>query len=161
MSGFNPNGGQDWSTVNAGKTGRPGAKAVTPAEKAAEMQKAQRSGQVNTSAKAFPSGNKSAGGIGPMGTSAGAGARKIEDETETFVVQKAGLGFAKALMQARMALKMTQKDLGTKVNEKPQIVQEYESGKAVPNPSIILKFEKALGVKLPRPPKVVKAKDTA
>jgi ribosome-binding protein aMBF1 (putative translation factor) len=48
---------------------------------------------------------------------------------------------------------LTQKDLGTLINEKPQIVAEYESGKAIPNPSIITKLERALGVKLPRPGK--------
>jgi ribosome-binding protein aMBF1 (putative translation factor) len=56
-------------------------------------------------------------------------------------------------MQARTAKKMTQKDLATAINEKPQIVAEYESGKAVPNPQIIAKLERALGTKLPRPGK--------
>ena len=52
-----------------------------------------------------------------------------------------------------MAKKMTQKDLATKINEKPQVVGEYESGKAVPNGQIIVKMERVLGVKLPRPGK--------
>ena len=69
------------------------------------------------------------------------------------------LGLGKALMQARTAKGMSQKDLATKINEKPQIVQEYESGKAIPNPGVIVKLERALGVKLPRPPKVAKSKD--
>ncbi|KAG9143126.1 hypothetical protein Leryth_023560 [Lithospermum erythrorhizon] len=34
------------------------------------------------------------------------------------------------------------------INEKPQIIQEYESGKAIPNQQIISKLERALGVKL-------------
>merc|ERR1719231_1656896 len=34
--------------------------------------------------------NSSVGGHGPMGTTAGAGARKLEEETETFKTQKAG-----------------------------------------------------------------------
>ena len=45
---------------------------------------------------------------------------------------------------------MTQKELATAINEKPQVVAEYESGKAVPNPAIITKLERSLGVKLPR-----------
>jgi ribosome-binding protein aMBF1 (putative translation factor) len=45
---------------------------------------------------------------------------------------------------------MTQKELATAINEKPQVVAEYESGKAMPNPQIILKLERSLGVKLPR-----------
>ena len=46
---------------------------------------------------------------------------------------------------------MTQKELATAINEKPQVVAEYESGKAIPNGQIIGKLERQLGVKLPRP----------
>ena len=34
------------------------------------------------------------------------------------------------------------------INEKPQVIQEYESGKAIPNQQIISKLERALGAKL-------------
>ena len=53
---------------------------------------------------------------------------------------------------------MTQKELATKINEKPQVIGEYESGKAVPNGQIIVKIERALGCKLPRPGKKPAAK---
>lgn len=43
---------------------------------------------------------------------------------------------------------MTQKDLAQKVNEKPSVIQDYESSKAIPNPQILGKLERALGVKL-------------
>ena len=39
-------------------------------------------------------------------------------------------------------------DLATKICEKPQIVNEYESGKAVPNQAILAKMERALEIKL-------------
>ena len=52
---------------------------------------------------------------------------------------------------------MTQKALATAINEKPQVVGEYESGKAIPNPQIISKLERALGAKLPRGGKKKKA----
>merc|ERR1712110_1289730 len=42
--------------------------------------------------------------------------------------------------------KMTQKELATKINEKPQIVQEYENGKAIPNSQVTNKIQKALGI---------------
>merc|ERR1719491_809154 len=48
----------------------------------------------------------------------------------------------------------------TSINEKPQIVAEYESGKAIPNPQIISKIERKLGCKLPRPGKKPAAKKT-
>lgn len=57
------------------------------------------------------------------------------------------------MLQARTAKKMTQKELATAINEKPQVVGDYESGRAIPNPQIISKLERKLGVKLPRPGK--------
>jgi ribosome-binding protein aMBF1 (putative translation factor) len=60
---------------------------------------------------------------------------------------------SKAIVQARTAKKLTQKELATAINEKPQVVGEYESGKAIPNPQIISKLERKLGCKLPRPGK--------
>mmetsp|Transcript_13558 Transcript_13558/g.44186 ORF Transcript_13558/g.44186 Transcript_13558/m.44186 type:complete len:117 (-) Transcript_13558:143-493(-) len=47
-----------------------------------------------------------------MGTSAGAAARRIAEETEVFKTQRAGLTLGKAIMQARTDKKMNQKDLG-------------------------------------------------
>jgi putative transcription factor len=34
------------------------------------------------------------------------------------------------------------------INEKPQIIQEYESGKAIPNPQVLSKMSRVLGVVL-------------
>ena len=143
MSNFGGNAGQDWETVNVGRSTKP-FKKPTQGDKKQSLTSAQRSGAAVSQARQFATANKSVGGHGPMGTSAGAGARKLAEETETFKVQKTGLAFGKALMQARMAKKMSQKDLGTKINEKPQVIQQYEQGKAVPNPAIISKLERAL-----------------
>lgn len=60
---------------------------------------------------------------------------------------------SQSLIKARADKKMTQKQLATAINEKPQVVAEYESGKAIPNGQIISKLERALGCKLPRGPK--------
>jgi transcriptional regulator with XRE-family HTH domain len=49
---------------------------------------------------------------------------------------------------ARLERKLTQKDVAQKINEKPSVVQDYESGKAIPNPQILGKLERILGVKL-------------
>ena len=43
---------------------------------------------------------------------------------------------------------LTQKELATKICEKPQIVNEYESGKAIPNQAVLAKMERALEIKL-------------
>lgn len=49
---------------------------------------------------------------------------------------------------ARLELKLTQKDVAQKINEKPSVIQDYESGRAIPNPQILGKLERILGVKL-------------
>ena len=51
-------------------------------------------------------------------------------------------------MQGRLAKKLTQAQLAQQINERPQVVQEYESGKAMPNQQILAKLERVLGVKL-------------
>lgn len=46
-----------------------------------------------------------------------------------------------------------QKDLATQIAEKATVINDYEAGRAIPNGAIIAKLERALGVRLPRPPK--------
>jgi len=77
-------------------------------------------------------------------------ARKLEEATDVGTIAKVDKSLSKAIMQARTAKKLTQKDLATAINEKPQVVAEYESGKAIPNPQIISKIERKLGCQLPR-----------
>ena len=43
---------------------------------------------------------------------------------------------------------LSQKDCAQKINEKPSVLQDYESGKAIPNTQILSKLERVLGVKL-------------
>lgn len=45
---------------------------------------------------------------------------------------------------------MSQKDLANAINEKTQIIQLYESGTAIPNPQILNKMNRVLGVTLTR-----------
>ncbi len=52
------------------------------------------------------------------------------------------------MQTARMELKLSQKDVAQKINEKPSVLQDYEAGKAVPNAQILAKLERTLGVKL-------------
>ena len=80
-------------------------------------------------------------------------AKKLEEADDVGKIARVDRSLSKAIMQARTAKKMTQKELATAINEKPQVVAEYESGKAIPNPQIIGKIERKLGCKLPRPGK--------
>jgi putative transcription factor len=77
-------------------------------------------------------------------------AKKLEEADDVGHIAKVDKSLSIAIMQARTAKKLTQKELATAINEKPQVVAEYESGKAIPNGAIIVKLEKHLGVKLPR-----------
>ncbi|XP_051135560.1 multiprotein-bridging factor 1b-like [Andrographis paniculata] len=74
--------------------------------------------------------------------------KKLDEDTENLTHEKVPSELKKAIMQARMNKKLTQSELAKMINEKPQVIQEYESGKAIPNQLILSKLEKALGVKL-------------
>lgn len=43
---------------------------------------------------------------------------------------------------------MTQQELARRINEKTSVIQDYESGKAIPSPQILAKIERVLGIKL-------------
>lgn len=142
--------GQDWGVVNVG---RASTNRSTVPQTAQGLARAKAMGLVSTE-------RKFAAGTNASAHNASVNARKIE-ESEELKHAKVDKALSKAIMEARMAKKMTQKDLATKINEKPQVVGEYESGKAIPNAQIIVKMEKVLGVKLPRPGKKPAAAKTA
>ncbi|KAF1619932.1 UNVERIFIED_CONTAM: hypothetical protein FQV16_0016875, partial [Eudyptes robustus] len=73
---------------------------------------------------------------------------KLDEETEELKHEKVALDLCKALQQARQAKEWTQKDLSTRINEKVEVVREYENGKAIPNQQVLTKLERALGVRL-------------
>ncbi|KAF9228761.1 ylMBF1 [Gyrodon lividus] len=73
---------------------------------------------------------------------------KLDRENEVAPPPKVNASVGKAIQTARMEKQFTQKDLAQKTNEKPSVIQDYESGKAIPNPQILGKFERILGVKL-------------
>ncbi|KAK6470755.1 UNVERIFIED_CONTAM: hypothetical protein FKN15_064928 [Acipenser sinensis] len=73
---------------------------------------------------------------------------KLDRETEELHHQRVPLEVGKVIQQGRQNKGMTQKDLATKVNEKPQIIADYECGRAIPNNQVMGKIERALGLKL-------------
>jgi putative transcription factor len=58
-----------------------------------------------------------------------------------------------ALQRARQAKGLSQKDLAQKLNVKPSIISDYETGKAIPNGALISQLNRTLGVTLPKIPK--------
>ena len=80
-------------------------------------------------------------------------AAKLDNETEVFAHETVSSELKKQISSARLAKKMTQAQLAQAINEKPQVIQEYESGKAIPNGAILNKLTRILGVPLSKNPK--------
>ena len=76
--------------------------------------------------------------------------KKKEEENEIKAPAKVSFELKKAIMQARLSKKLTQKELATRLNVPINTISGYESGKIVPNNSFIVKMERILGTKLPR-----------
>ncbi|KAK7272426.1 hypothetical protein RJT34_29014 [Clitoria ternatea] len=138
MSGVGPLS-QDWEPVVLRK------KAPTAAARKDEkaVNAARRAGADIDTVKKFNAGtNKSASSSTSLNT------KRLDDDTESLAHDRVPTELKKAIMQARMDKKLTQAQLAQIINEKPQVIQEYESGKAIPNQQIIGKLERALGAKL-------------
>ncbi|GAA6094305.1 hypothetical protein Q7C36_010544 [Tachysurus vachellii] len=73
---------------------------------------------------------------------------KLDRETEELHHERVTLEVGKVMQQGRQNKGLTQKDLATKVNEKPQVIADYEAGKAIPNNQVMGKIERAIGLKL-------------
>jgi len=73
---------------------------------------------------------------------------KLDRETEELHHDHVSLSVARLIQQGRQQKNLTQKELATKINEKAQVVNDYESGKAIPNDQVMGKIERAVGIKL-------------
>lgn len=86
-------------------------------------------------------------------------AKKLDEDTGSYKHTEVSTDFKKALMQARSAKGLTQKQLAQMINQPPAVIQTYENGKAVPQGDVIAKLNRALGITLPKVAKPKKAKD--
>lgn len=73
---------------------------------------------------------------------------KLDRETEELHHEHVSLEVGKIIQQGRQAKGLTQKELAQKINEKQQVINEYESGRAIPNNQVMGKLERAIGLKL-------------
>ena len=75
---------------------------------------------------------------------------KVDRMTDegVFDVVKISVDVSKAIADGRRAKELTQKELATKINERPLIINELEAGRGTPNQQTLAKIEKVLGVKL-------------
>lgn len=76
--------------------------------------------------------------------------KKLDDANDEYKHNTVDRSLSMAISQARQAKKMTQKELAQAINESAQIVQQYEAGRAIPDPQVLLKLDRALGIHLPR-----------
>ena len=74
---------------------------------------------------------------------------KLDAESEELKHDKVSMAVGQLIQKGRQAKGWSQKELATKICEKPQVINEYESSKAVnPNQAILGKMERALEIKL-------------
>lgn len=132
---------QDWTPVVLQKGG-PSPKRTA---KEQEINKARRAGAEIETEKKFLGGCNRATKTGLCQN-----AKKIEEDTGDYHVERVSPDFSRALAEARRNKGMTQAQLAQAINEKPSVVSEYESGKAIPNGAILQKMNKALGCQLPK-----------
>lgn len=134
-----PTGGfkQEWDPIVLQK---PKTKAQDLRDPKAVNQALQTGAQVQT-VKKFD------GGLNKKPATA-VNARKLDEAAEPAALEKVPVDVRQAIQKARIEKKMSQADLAKKINERTQVVAEYENGKAVPNQLVLGKMAKVLGVKL-------------
>ncbi|KAL1746986.1 multi protein bridging factor 1-domain-containing protein [Schizophyllum fasciatum] len=130
----------DWNSTTVIGYKRQTAKVT---KKDSDLNAARRSGAVvGTDKKITAGANKAHAGTDHQRIA------KLDRENEVAPPSKVAPSVGRAMQAARQELKLSQKDIAQKVNEKPSVIQDYESGRAVPNPQILGKLERALQVKL-------------
>jgi ribosome-binding protein aMBF1 (putative translation factor) len=72
------------------------------------------------------------------------------DTVDIVIPLKINTELKTAIQQARLAQKLSQKDLAAKLAIPVSTINTYENGTAIPNNAFIAKLEKALNTKLPR-----------
>lgn len=129
----------DWDTVTVLRKKPQNSKS---AHSASAVNEARRSGADVVAEKKFTAGSNKAAKGNDLN------AAKLDRETEELTHKLVSVDIGRAMINARKEKNLTQKDLAQRVNEKPQVITEYENGKAIPNQALLSKMEKVLGVKL-------------
>lgn len=132
-----PQSDTDWNTVTYLK--KKPTKSDSTSSKA--VIEAQRSGATIDTTKKFSSATN-------RQHSAAKNTAHLDAESEELHHATVSLSLGRLIQQTRQTKEMTQKDLAQKINEKPNVINEYESGKAIPNQQILSKLEHVLGTYL-------------
>ncbi|XP_052159884.1 multiprotein-bridging factor 1c [Oryza glaberrima] len=129
---------QDWEPVVLRRT-KP---------KAADLKSTRAVNQAMRTGAPVETVRKAAAGTNKAAAGAAAPARKLDESTEPAGLGRVGAEVRGAIQKARVAKGWSQAELAKRINERAQVVQEYESGKAVPVQAVLAKMERALEVKL-------------
>ncbi|KAL2555065.1 Multiprotein-bridging factor 1c [Forsythia ovata] len=129
---------QDWEPVVLHKAR---AKAHDLRDPKAVNQALRTGGQVQT-IKKFDAGLNKKPGATDLN------AKKLDEAAEPAALERVPIEVRQAIQKARISKKMSQAELAKLINERPQLVQEYENGKAVPSQAVLAKMERVLGMKL-------------
>ena len=105
------------------------------------MNRAFRAGNVTTS-KRYGAGGNTQGGT-HLNT------KKLDEDTENLKHETVSLSLKKLLQQERGKAGLTQKEMATLMNVKPQVIQDYEAGRGIPNPQVLTKMERIIKKKNP------------
>ncbi|KAL6942206.1 multiprotein-bridging factor 1 [Hanseniaspora vineae] len=134
----------DWDTPTIiGRKARAGGSGPrsTVARTQGQVNAARRDGMVLSVDKKYSTANK-------KGDIEGQRLTKVDRDDDIVALKKIDLGVGKTMSQARQAKGLSQKDLATRINEKPTVINDYEAGRGVPNQQVLGKIERVLGVKL-------------
>ncbi|KAM7490545.1 hypothetical protein LguiA_033466 [Lonicera macranthoides] len=115
---------QDWEPVVIRKKA---LTAVARKDKKAVNATRRSGAEIETIRKSIAGTNKAASSGTSLNT------KKLAKDTKNLAHEKVPTKLKKSIMQAQMDKKLTQTQLAQMINEKPQIIQEYESGKAILN----------------------------
>lgn len=74
--------------------------------------------------------------------------KTILDSNEPEAPKIISLSAAKQIQQARSAMKLTQEQLAQKICVKKNTIQDYESGKVVPERAILNRLNRVLNIKI-------------
>ncbi|KAK6941537.1 Cro/C1-type helix-turn-helix domain [Dillenia turbinata] len=129
---------QDWEPVLLHK----------PKPKAQDLKNPKAINQALRAGMQVETVKKHDAGSNKKGASTSVNARKLDEETEPGALNKVSTEVRQMIQKARLEKKMSQAELAKLINERSQVVQEYENGKAVPNQAVLAKMERVLGVKL-------------
>lgn len=97
--------------------------------------------------KAGKGGNKGGGGGGSYAGMSKEKKALLYDFEETPTVKRFGSENGKLLQAARLAKQLTQDQLAHQINERKQVVNQYEQGNVVPDQKIVAKLRRCLNVK--------------